>query len=285
MNPINASSLLHFTKGIKGLKGILENGFRYSYCCEEFSQTIVANEILPNKPSFFRPCPNLSPYIAIPMICFCDIPLTRSKQHSNIYGKFIIGLDKDMAISLYRPLLNPVLYKSANSIDIALADISVIQAKVHNIEGCHNIKRSIYQILGNTKPYKGEFNKNNNYCFYNEREWRILMPYDYDDTVKWHWNITLEEFEEKKKEYNKTLHNSPYAYVGFVEKLTEEVDKENFSKLITHIVVDKDNKIPQMVDFILDPKQQLFRYKDIPEHIRKIIASKITSFERIEKDF
>lgn len=294
MNPISASSLLHFTRGIKSLKGILEKGFQYSYCCENFSQTIVANKIYPNNPFYFRPIPEISPYVAIPMICFCDIPLTRSMQHAKIYGNFILGLDKDMAMSSFGPLLNPVLYKVSNYIEVGLNDLSVVKVQSHKITGCNNLNQSICQIIGNTKPYKGELKIQTpdgkvetlkDYCFYNEREWRIVLPDGYDKDIKWYWNINPKEFDKNKNEYNSILQKTQYAYVSFVKELKEKIDEENFPNFITHIVVDTDDKIPEIVDFILDPGQCLFHYNNVSNKIRKILVSKVTSFERIEKDF
>lgn len=294
MNPINASSLLHFTKNINSLKGILENGFRYSYCCEKFTQTIVTNEIYPNNSSHFRPATNISPYIAIPMICFCDIPLTRSIQHAKIYGDFIIGIDKDMAMSLYRSLLNPVLYKNSSLIEIGFNDLSVVKAQSQKITGCYNLNQSICQILGSTKPYTGEqkiqtpegnIETVRDYCFYNEREWRIIMPDGFEKDIKWYWNINPHEFEKNRHEYNQILQHTQYAYAGFVKNLEEEIDKKIFPNFITHIVVDTDDKIPEIVDFILNPHQRIFQYENVPYEIRKILVSKITSFKRIENDF
>ena len=213
MNPINASSLLHFTNSMDALKGILEKGFRFSYCCEKVSATINMNELHPEDANFFRPSPHINSHIAIPMICFCDIPLTRAKLHSDTYGKFIVGVDKDMAITVFGDNINPVMYRTSQTIGLALHDLSVIKATIDNVDGCYNYKRSLNQLIGNTKPYNGTVNRKD-YCFYNEREWRILIPFDYSEDTKWYWNLSEEEFAVKKDEINKILHSSEYAYRG-----------------------------------------------------------------------
>lgn len=281
MNPINASSLLHFTNSMEAIKGILENGFRFSYCCEKVSATINMNELHPEGANFFRPSPNANHHIAIPMICFCDIPLTRAKSHSKTYGRFIVGIDKDTAITVFKDSLNPVMYRNSMWIDYALSDLSVIKATIDNVEGCYNYKRSLNQLIGNTKPYNGTF-KGEDYCYYNEREWRILMPYDYSEQTKWYWNLSEEDFAAKKDEINKILHSSEYAYRGFT---TDIDDEESFMQFITHIVVDTEANIPELVEFILNEEQPLFGYQRVSKRIRNFLVSRITSFERIENDY
>lgn len=281
MNPINASSLLHFTTSMDAIKGILENGFRFSYCCEMVSATINMNELHPEGANFFRPSPKANHHIAIPMICFCDIPLTRAESHSNIYGKFIVGVDKDMAITVFGDNINPVMYRTSQSIGLALHDLSVIKATIDNVEGCYNYKRSLNQLIGNTKPYNGIV-KGEDYCYYNEREWRILIPYDYSEQTKWYWNLSEEDFAAKKDEINKILHSSEYAYRGFT---TDIDDEESFMQFITHIVVDTEANIPELVEFILNEEQPLFGYQRVSKRIRNFLVSRITSFERIENDY
>lgn len=281
MNPINASSLLHFTNSMDALKGILEYGFRFSYCCEKVSATINMNELHPEGANFFRPSPHINSHIAIPMICFCDIPLTRAKLHSDTYGKFIVGVDKDMAITVFGDNINPVVYRTSQTIGFALHDLSVIKATIDNVDGCYNYKRSLNQLIGNTKPYNGTVN-GKDYCFYNEREWRILIPFDYSEDTKWYWDLSEEKFAVKKDEINKILHSSEYAYRGFTTDIDNE---EDFMQFITHIVVDTEANIPKLVEFILNEEQPLFGYPKVSKRIRNFLVSRITSFERIEKDY
>lgn len=282
MNPTNASSLLHFTNSMNAIKGILEKGFRFSYCCEQFTSTININELHPEGANFYRPSPLIDPYIAIPMICFCDIPLTRAKQHSKIYGKFIVGVDNNMALTVFGDNINPVMYRTSLTINLALNDLSVIKAKIDNVDGCLNFKCSLNQLICNTKPYSGSFRGFNDYCFYNEREWRILIPYDYDEHIKWYWNMSEQKFEEEKVKINHILHNTEYAYRGFTECIDDE---DSFIKFITHIIVDSEDNISELVEFILNEEQPLFGYQKVSKRIRNCLVSRITSFERIENDY
>lgn len=44
---------------------ILKEGFKFAYCAEHFGDE----------------------FLAIPMVCFCDIPISRCTEHSEKYGE------------------------------------------------------------------------------------------------------------------------------------------------------------------------------------------------------
>ena len=134
----------------------------------------------------------------------------------------------------------------------------------------------------NTKPFEGTFKGKENYCYYDEREWRMLLPYDFDESTKWYWNLSKQEFDEKKNEINKILHHSEYAYRTFT---VQKDDEFLLAKFITHIVVDSEVNIPELVNFILNEEQPLFGYSNISKQLRNLFVSRITSFERIEIDY
>src|SRR5438552_2629153 len=76
----SANTLFHFT-GVRALKGILRNGFYPKYRKENLS---VAT-------------PRISKYknAYVPMVCFCDLPLSRIRQHIDFYGEYGIGMRKE----------------------------------------------------------------------------------------------------------------------------------------------------------------------------------------------
>lgn len=212
MNSIISSSLLHFTNRFSSLKGIVSKGFRYSYCKEKFPKAVV-NNVLHKDEDGFRPNnfyvnDAITGDVLIPMVSFCDVPLTRAGIHASSYGKYIIGVDKEMARKLYRDLM-PVQYVSSERFGFALSELSMLK--------CSELARtnpqvddSINMILSSSKQYditrKGKL-----VTCYNEREWRVVLP-DRGET-KWGWKLKA---TESKEGYNKKLHSKDDAYLSFV---------------------------------------------------------------------
>lgn len=286
MNPISASSLLHFTNGIEALKGILEKGFRFSYCYEEYNNVIVFNNENKEHANFFIGSNGTKRGVAIPMICFCDIPLLRVQEHAECYGKYIIGIDKNYAEALYQNL-NPVLYLSSNRMGLSLCDISTSKGNFQ-YERTYNYNQSVNHLIAYSKRYRGfDLYRNKEVCFYDEREWRIVMPNSGEiDELSWLWNIEFksnDEYKEYIRPYNEKLQSSETAYLRFIK--FQEEDESHFGNFITHIVVSEDKEIPDLIKYILNTKNKLFGYENISENTRMTLISKITSFERIEKDF
>ena len=288
MNPVSASSLLHFTKTMRALKGILKEGFRYSYCYEEYNNAIPFNNTHKEYAKFFIGENGTRRGVAIPMISFCDIPLLRAQEHSKYYGKYIIGIDKNYVEILYQRL-NPVLYVLPSSrMDLTLCDISISKDNFDN-NGAYNYRQSVNHLIVYSKRYRGfDIYRNRETCFYDEREWRIVLEEgDGYYEAPWIWNIEFNSKKEYKKyiaPYNEKLCSSKGAYLKFI-KFHEKSDENYFCNFITQIVVKKEKEIPELIKYILNTKNKLFGYEGISDNARKILVSKITSFERIEKDF
>ena len=98
MSSLSPYSIFHFTPSLDNLLGILKNTFYPRYCYDEFD--LIDNDTQ----SFIED--------AIPMVCFCDIPLSQLMNHINTYGKYGLGMSKEWGI---REGLNPVIYFNRNS--------------------------------------------------------------------------------------------------------------------------------------------------------------------------
>ncbi len=98
---ISANALFHFTNSYERLISILSNNFYPRYCIEDMS--IIVDDY-----EDFR-----YNEVAIPMVCFCDIPLSQITNHTSVYGNYGIGLTKEWGINKG---LNPIMYSLNNSI-------------------------------------------------------------------------------------------------------------------------------------------------------------------------
>lgn len=168
INSLSANTLFHFTNSFENLISIIKNDIRPHYCLEDFRQF--------GDPNTF----DLE--IAIPMVCFCDIPLSNTKRHVDTYGYYGIGLTKDWGKSKG---ISPVIYTYPNSPLAGSIGLITLYATDHvkNITLVSDKKQSILEgsdiIASYLKPYDGKLWRNDKYRdktirFYDEREWRYV---------------------------------------------------------------------------------------------------------------
>ncbi|MFA6977845.1 MAG: abortive infection system antitoxin AbiGi family protein [Ignavibacteriaceae bacterium] len=160
---ISSNTLFHFTNSASSLISILLDEFRPHYCLEDFKFSVEGDE----------------PFeLAIPMVCFCDLPLSQIKTHLRLYGNYGIGMNKLWG---QKNGISPVLYSYRGSyffrhIRDILTETSQSLANPNN-QSLKYEKRFI-GILSFIKPYLGPFWRKDNYIpsvrFYDEREWRYV---------------------------------------------------------------------------------------------------------------
>ncbi len=273
----NIGTLFHFTRNKKTLEKILKEGFRITYCKESFGNS----------------------FLGIPMVSFCDIPLSRTDQHKKDYGIYAIGLDKDRLLANKNiSYLNPVIYCHSNILansltshkeeheklqsDIAnrtrksdehpnvMIDTSgSIGATLGMLSKSMRVKHLSNSILGFTKPYSGIVKKRD-VTFYNEREWRFVIPEGtvIDDTpCKW---LNENEYDQWRGDYKKP------------KKLFNTVLPID-SSYVTHLIVNQENSIPSLINYIWKSKYLLG--VTIEDEQKRMLISRITSFQRIKRDF
>jgi hypothetical protein len=234
MNP-KSDTLFHFTKTLENLESILSNGFQPRHCQEDIEWF--------GKSSHIR--------LAYPMVCFCDIPLSRLTKHVDSYGNYGLGLTKNWSL---RNNLCPVIYTPPESSITKLANF------LFNRIGSDNNPETIqilYRTLSLIKPLTGKMEAEGQFIdvdFYQENEWRYIPDKK---------SILFEhEYLSKKEYYNEKM-----------EKYTLKFDPED----ISYIFVDTDKDIPRLVDFIMNLDK-------IDTNALKILYTKIVSLERIVKD-
>ena len=306
MAPISSGSFFHYTKSAKSLLGILHNGFRFSYCFEEFDEFVAHSD---DDSYISLPFPigakKQSVGISFPMVCFCDIPLMRAGVHRERYGDYCIGLNKNIVLEHYSPIINPVFYVSSFVVADIYSKLTTLKhslskrAKkdkefIKEIESAtksdlpelvkkakeyfdslyaHNeLGNTLEQLLRLTKPSVGE----NGICYYDEREWRVFWNYKQKEKKgDVYYRLSFEEYNNNKINWNKSVESD---YLTFERCMPSEV--------ISHIIVPEDNDVPAIISAIkgmtcfLGKEISLFDFD-----IRDLLISKVTSFERIENDF
>jgi hypothetical protein len=240
MSNIGLSSLFHFTGSFENLIGILKNEFKPHYCPER---------IFYHKRIFTS--------YALPMVCFCDIPLSQIKTHIENYGHYGIGMSKEWA---EKKGLNPILYLKRNSkLSEKLISMRPDISDLLKSSGERETYHSFLYLFRYLKNYEGSFLKGGMLTrtvnFYNEREWRhvpntsVLGMDKYND-------------QEIRKEYNSKL-----EALGF-----EPND-------IKYIIVDNESEIGVMIKTIREIKSKY------PPAVVDILTSRIITSEQIWNDF
>lgn len=237
-----SNCLFHFTKSIDSLKGILERGFYPRYSLED--ATALGHE-----------------YIGYPMVCFCDIPISRIAEHTAFYGECGIGMTKEWGL---KNKLAPLIYAPAEGVVPSLANFIRNLRKVKDSDSDdyktlrEDLNVHVYDLLPMIKPLSGKMLLNGKLIekdFLQESEWRYVP--DHEDILFRH------EFEQQVEKCNKKV----------------EISRLTFSPVdIKYIFVKKDSEIPSIFDFI-QTNMASFPLTDI-----KILISRITSLETVTKD-
>ncbi|HET6556410.1 MAG TPA: abortive infection system antitoxin AbiGi family protein [Prolixibacteraceae bacterium] len=267
-NTISANTLFHFTNSIENIKNILTHTFSPRYCLEHMD---------------FPSNKNLD--LGIPMVCFCDIPLSQIKDHVNVYGEYAIGLSKEWAMSNG---ISPVLYLCKDSITGEMIDryfttankIDRLYESMNNVDGKFyektNIKRGgassdYVQLIFFTKSYSGKMWKNGqlieNKTFYNEREWRFTPSMSKLESLGATPMIKKAQFdnEHERNELNNKINSIKIKFTP---------------KDIKYIIVKKESERLKMIRMIDGIKRGTFSDDEIRE-----LNSKIISVEQIREDF
>lgn len=251
MPAISSDTLFHFTKK-ENLLGILENEFYPRFSLE-----------------FYQVDERTSFKVGIPMVSFCDIPLSLVYRHMAKYGNYGIGMSKEWA---ERNRLNPVLYLRKGSQTTRILN-DVLNGIVEDVEGVrkHGIeiesltKRCdlMVNFFAFTKPFDFLTNDDEITKYYDEREWRYVPDPSLYDDIK----IILKETQLKDP------------------LLSEENEKLRKAKLcfkpcdINYIIIKEEY---ERLDLIEKIDQIKSKYEG---QTRRVLLSKIISAEQISQDF
>ncbi len=257
MSVISSSTLFHFTRSVENLVGILRNEFRVSLSVENFEH--IVQHLPPNS--------DVMPECGIPIVCFCDIPLSQVERHMKTYGDYGLGLTKAWGMKkgvsplLYTHPNSPAPFSSADHITL-ITSLGLDQAP--DDQKALALKAGLFVYL--QKPYEGFLERSPGHKekvrFYDEREWRYI-PSEIESIPA----ISPEELADPIK--SKPVRDQ----VNRIPPLSFEPDDINY------IVVAKDAEVLPMIRAVRSIKGKY------DEGTVDFLTSKIISAERIREDF
>lgn len=257
---ISTNTVFHFTRSLENIESILRNDFYSQFCIEDIVGTITSVSGIEK---------------AIPMVCFCDIPLSQIRKHVKTYGEYAIGLTKEWAI---KQKVNPVLYTYQNS-DIANKLDGAFRALFEH-EGNNNIAKdklsdNLMAAIQYVKPYEGPLWRDGKWTketirFYDEREWRYVPS----------------AFKEIKGPLIVRKGENESDFAASVAKTNKHLVDAGLLRLsfqpndIKYIIVRKEDEILDMLDKVIHIKRDKFSYKDV-----QLLTTRIISMENIRENF
>jgi len=125
--------LFHYTPKLEYLLDMLVEGVWPRYCEEDFGWLV-------GKPA----C------LAIPMVCFCDIPVDAADNHQSTYGSYAVSINKASAGMLD---INPVWYVHDKSSIAKHVQESIVTQPRFNV--ANNNKNNMFRTLAYIKPTIG----------------------------------------------------------------------------------------------------------------------------------
>ncbi|MBD1571606.1 MULTISPECIES: abortive infection system antitoxin AbiGi family protein [Aliivibrio] len=239
-------TLFHFTNNKETLKLIFKNGFWPRYCLEDIRWVNQEN----------------AAYMAFPMVCFCDIPLSRISEHVAFYGNYGLGMTKEWA---HANGLNPVLYlASENNLMTEIRSLNSHVNKLQDLEQFEIAKNTVRYLYMNIKPSDGNMLVNNQLVekeFYQESEWRYVPKHEQIQAY-----LKKAEFDDETKLVDENLKTKEHASLTFTPRD------------VKYIFVKNDSDIPDIINFI----QNELDHNQASE--LKVLMSRVVSLESIQSD-
>lgn len=200
--------------------------------------------------------------IAFPMVCFCDINLTKLNLHTENYGSYGIGLKKE---AIYKKIdIEPIHYVRSNSnelIDFKKAFNTSLKPIEEELVPLSNYLSTSLLYM---KPIFGTDNEEKICCFHDEREWRYIPKVDESELnmVLFGNNLTT----HYKDLSTKAMENNPKYWL--------KIEPED----INYILIENEDEIIELSNYI----NGLDRYS---EEERLNMISKILILNNLGKDW
>jgi len=241
-------TLFHFTKSLDVLLRILEEGFWPQYSLEDL--TWLNN-------------PKAVPRIAWPMVSFCDIPISRLREHIGTYGNYGIGVCRQQWTAAG---LNPILYVSPDSL---LRDF-LSELLLESQHTSDRRKRTAGMVLlAHCKPLKGTSEidgTTRTTDYYSECEWRF---------------IPWVEVVGGEKNYSFFLKEDQFRDKGILATANDERRRDQMLRVwpdaVRYLLVRTREEVPKVMNFI-DSKIVH------PKLVKDMLKTRIIVWEEISGD-
>lgn len=236
-NP-KSDNLFHFTRSLDYLQSILKEGLYPRYCLEDTRWLEI-------------------PFVAIPMVCFCDIPISRISEHTAFYGSYGLGLSKEWGL---KNLLQPLIYTPSKGAVTGFLRglLEVEQEKIDKIEEIFPLSKHFQAVSSILKPLSGSMLIGEGVVekdFYQENEWRFVPP-EFEAAFR-------RDLDSKRDELNASVAQHVLRFSP---------------QDVRYIFVKSEAEIPFIFDFI---QNNLGHW---PLNDIKILTSRITSLDTLTKD-
>ena len=241
-----SNTLFHFTKSRDILKLVLKNGFWPRYCLEDVGWLGYAEH----------------DFVAYPIVCFCEIPLSRISEHVGFYGSFGLGLTREWAETNG---LNPLMYVAGdNHVAKAFRETSRHSFMLPEGEGQEGALTTTRYLIAHAKPAAGNMLVDGGAVqkvFYQESEWRYVPKSKFFPD-----HLTRRSFDD-------------IGRLNDASSLTKQHSMLKFNpRDVRYIFVRADSDIPDLVNFIMS---ELDQYAGSDQ---KILVSRILSLEALNDD-
>lgn len=242
MSAPRTTTLFHFTKSIEVLKSILKNGFYPRFSLEDIAWLGSSQDDA----------------VAFPVICFCDIPLSRITEHVNFYGQYGIGMKQDWGAANG---LNPIVYVSQTSHFASIlrrASSSAVTA--HNADKNPDHLDNFRRLVGFCKPLVGQMTVQGEVvskAFYQESEWRFLASHKFVPKY-----LKKEAFQDHAARDKANVLANEFASLSFTPQD------------VKYLFVQSDADIPELVNFI-NVELGNFPQRDVQTLLTRIVSQEM----------
>lgn len=230
---LSSSVLFTFTSELEYLIDMLKNGIKPRYS--------------------FESLPYEKKQYILPMKCFCDIPLSKTKVHLDWYGNYGLGIRKE---TLKKIGVTPVMYLHRDTENRLIKNLLQRSETQNFIAFTKKYDGQTYRLLSDNEP---KLTKRN---FYDEREWRYVPP-----------NTKIEFIEHK---------------IGIKEGILMASNRNKQCPYQSHAIILEYNDIEYI---IIKDLSQLPELKKVLKEISKnesdyeLILTKVLTVKQIKKDF